>query len=351
MCAWRLFGKNLLLGFLLLLAASGCRPKNEITPAFYYWKTTWQASAVSKKTFKEGDFRKLYLRLCDIGLVEGGGPPQPKDVLRIGEEVQLPEAEIIPVIFLEPPVLRTLQTAEAIQTLSGNIARFTDAYCQQQGWTVKEFQLDCDWTSRTAEVYFDLLRALKNEPFFRKKTLSVTLRGHQVKHPGKGGIPPADRCMLMAYNMGDIRTLTPESTILDVPTAKDYLQKLDAYPLPLDLALPIFRWTLWYRKGRLLGILRGVDPDALAQYSFLQQEKKGTFYRSLADTTLGGYRLQTGDLLKTESPTPEEVGAVAGFAASKISNNHFAVVFYHLDEINLSRYDTRQLEEILRYCR
>lgn len=290
------------------------------------------------------------MRLCDIGIEPASGQVFPKDVLRM-TDAPLPDAEIIPVIFLEPPALKTLQTEADIQELSGNIARFVSEYCRQQGWEIKEFQMDCDWTAKTADVYFQLLRALKQTPFFSGKTLSVTLRGHQVKYPGKGGIPPADRCMLMCYNMGDIRKLTPENTILDVPTAKDYLQNLASYPLPLDLVLPIFRWTLWYRNGQLLGILRGVDPDLLAQYSFLRKEKNPNLYTCLGDTVLGSYQLQSGDLLKAESPRPEEVAAIAAYATRKFPEKSYTVAFYHLDDANLTRYDLSQLEEILRHCR
>ncbi len=343
-------GKYLLPMLLLLALLPGCRSGEKATPAFYYWKTTWQATPLSSETFRKIKAQKCYLRLCDIGYDPGSRTIVPQDVLRIPEKAALPKAEIIPVIFLEPAALKSLQTEKDITQLSGNIARFASQYCRQQGWEIEEFQLDCDWTTRTAEIYFRLLRALKKEPFFSGKILSVTLRGHQVKYPGKSGIPPADRCMLMAYNMGDIRSLTPENSILDVPTAKDYLQNLSAYPLPLDLALPIFRWTLWYRNGQLLGILRGVDPDALAQYSFLRKAKNANLYTCLADTALGSYRLQASDLLKAESPRPKEVADIAAYATRRFPEKPYAVVFYHLDDANLTRYDTRQLEEILRHC-
>lgn len=343
-------GKWLLL-CLWMLTGAACRNANEVTPAFYYWKTTWQPSPRPERVFKEGDFRKLYLRLCDIGIDPASGQVIPKDVLRAGEKAKFPQTEIVPVIFLEPPALKTLQNSAFIAGISGNIARFVSAFCRQQGWNPKEFQLDCDWTAKTAEPYFALLRALKKEPYFSGKILSVTLRGHQVKYPAKSGIPPADRCMLMAYNMGDIRTLTPESSILDVPTAKDYLQNIGAYPLPLDLALPIFRWTLWYRRGQLLGILRGVDPEQLPQVPFLQKEKNKPFYISTADTSLSGYRLQAGDVLKAESPQPNELIALAKYVSGKLPAQPYTVTFYHLDDPNLIRYDTRQLEEILRHCR
>lgn len=334
-----------------MLIGVACRKANEVTPAFYYWKTTWQPSPRSEKVFKEGDFRKLYVRLCDIGIAPDGGQAVPKDVLRMGEKEDFPETEAVPVIFLEPPVLKTLKNEEDISGISGNMARFVSTFCGQQGWNPKEFQVDCDWTARTAEPYFALLRALKKEPYFSGKILSVTLRGHQVKYPAKSGIPPADRCMLMAYNMGDIRTLTPESSILDVSTAKDYLQNIGAYPLPLDVALPIFRWTLWYRRGQLLGILRGVDPEKLAQYSFLKKEARPNLFSCGADATLSGYHLQAGDILKAESPQPAEVIAVADYIRRKRPADAYTVAFYHLDDSNLIRYDIRQLEEILRHCR
>ncbi len=57
----------------------------------------------------------------------------------------------------------------------------------------REIQIDCDWTERTRNAYFQLLTALKREPFLQGKILSATIRLHQVKYVQRSGIPPADR--------------------------------------------------------------------------------------------------------------------------------------------------------------
>lgn len=331
---------------LLFLFLSSCVKKQAVTPAFYYWKTTYHSTPLSQKMVEMVGAKRLYLRLCDIGVDEKTGKLLPQDVLRLPENP--PEkAEIVPVLFLELAALKRLKAEEA-PALAGNIARFSQSFCAQQGWKIRELQLDCDWTAGTAEVYFALLRALKETPFLQGKTLSATLRLHQVKDIAKAGIPPADRCLLMCYNMGNFKTLKEESSIFELTTAKAYLQNIGSYPLPLDVALPIFRWTLWYRNGQLLGILRGVDPEELSSFSFLQKTGKRSLFSCTQNTSLGGYSLQKDDLLKGESPQPEAVENFARFLSHHLPDVPRTIIFYHLDDPNFRLYDAPQLQKILR---
>ncbi len=333
-----------MLFFLFLLS---CGKKPPPVPSFYYWKTTYHTTPATQKTAAAIGAKKLYLRLCDIGIDARTGQLLPQDVLRITEPAPK-DAEIVPVLFLELSALKKLKAEEA-PALAPNIARFTQTFSNQQGWKVRELQLDCDWTAGTAAVYFALLRELKGTHFLQGKTLSVTLRLHQVKDVAKAGIPPADRCLLMVYNMGNFKTLRPESSIFDLPTAKAYLQNIGAYPLPLDVALPIFRWTLWYRNGQLLGILRGVDAEEISGLSFLQKTKETGIFLCTQNASLSGYSLQKGDLLKAESPQPEDVEALALFLSQKLREDASrTIVFYHLDDLNLRLYAAPQLQKILR---
>lgn len=337
-------------GIFLLLLLLSCRQKPPVIPAFYYWKTTYRSTPLGQKTAAAIGAKKLYLRLCDIGVDAQTGQLLPQDVLRMTEPA--PEnVEIVPVLFLELMALKQLKMEEA-STLAGNITHFTETFCAQQGWNVREIQLDCDWTAGTAETYFALLRALKNTPFLHGKTLSVTLRLHQVKDIARAGIPPADRCLLMCYNMGNFKTLKEESSIFELATAKSYLQNIGAYPLPLDVALPIFRWTLWYRGGQLLGILRGVDAEEISGLSFLQKTAKPGIFLCIQNTSLGGYSLQSGDLLKAESPQPKDVEALVSFLSSRLPEDPSrTIVFYHLNDLNLHLYAAPQLQKILRAAR
>jgi hypothetical protein len=336
-----------ILGLLLILCLSACRSHHTVTPAFYYWKTNWQADSGTTAVFRKIGSRKLYLRLCDVGW--NGTAIVPHDRVQLAAPI-VPEVTLIPVIFLEPAALRHLESPAQIQQLARQLARFSETSCQQQQWTIPELQIDCDWSAKTAAPYFELLRALKKQPFIHTKTLSVTLRLHQVKYRAQSGIPPADRCMLMAYNMGSFRNPNATNSILDEATAKDYLQTLDQYPLPLDLAVPIFRWTLWYRQGRFLGILRGIDPEQLSGQPFLQQAQSTNLYRCTQSREWAGYQLQSGDLLKAESPQPEAVADVVAYVARKLPHS-FTLAFYHLAPENLTLYGPAQLETILQSAR
>ncbi|RYD53333.1 MAG: hypothetical protein EOP52_04130 [Sphingobacteriales bacterium] len=338
---------RLLLLLLVVIWFGACTTSNTVTPSFYYWKTSWQTDSGTTRVFRNVGGQKLYLRLCDVGW--NGTAAVPHDVIQLSTPV-FPEATLIPVIFLEAAVLRHLKQPAQIQRLAQQLSSFTETFCRQQHWTVSEIQIDCDWSAKTAATYFELLRTLKAQPFVQQKTLSVTLRLHQVKFRAQSGTPPANRCMLMAYNMGDFRTPNAGNSILDVATAKDYLQTLDQYPVPLDLAVPIFRWTLWYRQGRFLGILRSVDPEQLAKQPFLKTTGKANLYTCTQTREWAGYQLQQGDLLKAESPQPDAVAAVTAYVARKISNP-FTLAFYHLAPENLTRYGPAQLETILQSAR
>lgn len=333
--------------FLLILFLGACRAHHTVTPAFYYWKTSWQTDSHTVDAFRKTGSQKLYLRLCDVGW--NGRAIVPHDIVQLSTPV-FKEATLIPVLFLEAAVLRHLEQPAQIQQLAQQLARFTERLCFQHHWNVPEIQIDCDWSAKSATTYFELLRAFKAQPFIQLKMLSVTLRLHQVKYRTQSGIPPADRCMLMAYNMGNFRTPNAGNSILDVATAKDYLQTLDQYPVPLDLAVPIFRWTLWYRQGRFLGILRGIDPEQLAEQSFLKTTGKSNLYSCTQPHKWAGYQLQQGDLLKAESPQPDAVAAVAAYVAHKLSDS-FTLAFYHLAPENLTLYGPAQLETILQSAR
>jgi hypothetical protein len=338
---------SLLLLFLCCLTACRQAP-NTITPAFYYWKTTWQESAPTEAARRQVAPTKLYTRIADVGWNSTTQMPQPHDQLR--NPAALPAGgEIIPVLFVELPVLRALKTAAQTEKLAADMARLFQSYEKTGGWKTGEYQVDCDWTESISEPYFELLKALKAQPQLAGKTLSVTIRLYQIKYRGKTGMPPADRGLLMCYNTGNFRNPFAPNSILHLPEVEDYLGQLESYPLPLDLGLPLFRWTLWFKQNKFAGILRGLDPDSLAQYPFLKRE--GALYRCASDTLLRGYPLQKGDLLKGESPTPAEVAKTANWVSRRMPHKKFSVAFYHLDSLLLQKFTPHELETIVQSCR
>jgi hypothetical protein len=334
----------------LLLAVSGCKGKKKaFTPAFYYWKTAFRLDTAEQNALKETRAGKLYVRLCDVGWDSRRNAPVPHDALLPGGVIPA-GVKPVPVIFLEQEVLGHLSSEALVDSLAANMGRYVAAVCGNAGWKAEELQIDCDWTTGTDSVYFDLLRRIRAQPFLQGKILSATIRLHQVKYLSRSGVPPADRGMLMCYNMGNTKNPQAHNSILDVAEAKDYLKNLHAYTLPLDLALPLFRWCLWYRGQRLVGILRDVEPEDCSRLPFLRQER-GNLYRCIRNADWGGYPLRAGDLIRAEAPSQDDVEEVASYAADRLSNDTFTVAFYHLDRLPLKKFPPHALEAILDRCR
>jgi len=322
--------------------ASGCGSHHTVTPAFYFWKTRYALSSADSGLLQRSGAHKLYIRMCDVdwsGAEEKILPRAPLDF------AQAPDTALdyVPVVFITARTLAHLPDSAAVKTLAQNLTGLLSKMCAGASIYPSEVQLDCDWTATRREVYFALLRAVKRQTFLKGKILSATVRLHQVKYVGKSGIPPADRGMLMCYNMGNTRKPGPHNSILDAEEAEDYLENIGAYPLPLDIALPLFRWCVLFRDHALVGILRDVPPEEAATASFLQK-KNALEYRCVADTLWHGYALKTGDILRTEIVEAEAIHRIARYAARRIRNIDLTVALYHLDPVTCSKYSPDEME-------
>ena len=334
---------------LVLLGCGQSRKSEDVRPAFYFWKTRYALSGADSSILQKTNAHKLYLRFCDVdwsGAEQKILPRAPLDF------VQPPDTSLryVPVVFITARTLAHLPDSTAVQALAKNIAQLVSAMCKGASIRPAEVQLDCDWTATKQEVYFALLRALKRQPSLEKKTLTATIRLHQLKYVAKSGVPPVDRGMLMCYNMGNTRKPGPHNSILDVEEAEEYLANVDAYPLPLDLALPLFRWCVLFRDEKLVGILRDVQPQEVAQESFLKKEK-GPLYRCSIDTQWHGYVLKRDDVVRTEIVEAADIRRIARYASRRIRNKALSVALYHLDPVTCSKYSLDELESFFEACR
>lgn len=339
----------------ILLTAAGfasCadhRRAAEVTPAFYFWKTRYALSGADSSVLRGTGARKLYVRFCDVdwsGAEEKILPRAPLEFVQPTDN----GLAYVPVVFITARTLAHLPDSPAVESLAQNIVHLVSRMCEDAGIQPREVQLDCDWTSSRKETYFALLRAVKRQAFLKKKTLSATIRLHQVKYVAKSGAPPADRGMLMCYNMGNTRKPGAHNSILDANVAEDYLNDIDSYPLPLDVALPLFRWCVLFRDEKLVGILRDVPPESAAKVSFLRKEE-GPLYRCAADTLWHGYGFKTGDVLRTEIVEAADIRRIARYAAQRIRNRDLTVALYHLDPVTCSKYSQDELEDFFAACR
>jgi len=313
-----------------------------VDPAFYYWKTQLHLGGYEQQLAKRLGMQALYLRLFDIDL-DRQQQPVPVGILR-ADSLQLPACNIIPVVYITQPCLQHLRE-EDLPGLAAHISRLIAQLCGTYAIRPAEIQIDCDWTRSTAPVYFGLLRQLRQQDFFLEKTLSCTIRLHQVRFSAASGIPPADRGMLMVYNMGNLTRYGRHNSLLDLNEAKSYLKGTGLYPLPLDIALPVYHWTILFEQQRFKGIVYNVRKADFPASAI--SIAGGHLYRVCREVRIRGYHFVPGQEVRFEEVSSKDLQDIAAYISPKIRERSLRVAFFHLDSASLRPFGQRELQAIL----
>lgn len=334
--------------FMALLLTACTRPERQITPAFYFWKQRVQLNSTEKQALQATGAQKLYVKLFDVNWDAARRIAYPVAIADFREP--LPDSvELVPVVFLVNDVWQQQDTAwpaAMAQKVAGLLQQATPAR------PIREIQLDCDWTRNSQAAYFAFLRHLRNQPFFAGKQLSATIRMHQVKYLQSSGIPPVDKGLLMCYNMGDLRKWGDHNSILNMESLKAYTgnNRISSYPLPLDLALPLFEWTVLFRNRQYAGLLRNLERRQLEDRNVFRPE--GSFlYTVVKDTVLNGYPLRAGETLRHETSEPVVLQKAAKYLARQRQTYSPVIILYHLDSLTLRKHQVHELEEIYNILR
>jgi len=286
----------------------------------------------------------MYLRLFDVDTDPRAADAYPVGLVRINEQ---PDStmQYVPVIFVTQRTLHKL-SAQRMTTLAQKIVRLTEVTCNDAGIKPREIQIDCDWTVSTREKYFKLLTELRKEPYLADKLLSCTIRLHQVKYTTSSGIPPVDRGAVMCYNVGNLKKPGTQNSILEAELAEKYLSHMDSYPLPLDIALPLFSWSLLFRGGQFEGILRDVDIADLRQSNLFRKTGDGR-WACKQDTTWRGQQFLRDDIIRYEASEQTDLMAVARHTSQHVHNDSLRIIFFSCDSITLSKHSVHDLEKVL----
>jgi hypothetical protein len=331
--------------FALLVAGCGAPPPPVAAAAapaqqaFYYWRPRFALSAAERSALAEQGIDRLYVRVFDIDAAGERVAP-----LVLADAQALPAGlEIVPVVFVRQAALR------------GEIARLADRVwagvregMQRLGAQPRELQIDCDWTEGTRAAFFGLLQELRAAA--PGVMLSATLRLHQVKYRERSGVPPVERAMLMFYNMGEFSADPAARAIFDAERAARYLARVRDYPLPLDVALPLWSWVVQLRRGQVVDLLQSADPDELPQLDFLSRTGPGR-YTATRNAFWHGVLLRRGDELKAEVTGPAESLAAAELLAPQLAPGSRTVTLFDLSERNLRRHDSAALARLFRALR
>ncbi len=346
--------------FLLLSSCNSDLPKTKALPAFYHWQTHLKITPSERLLLDSLNVKKLYVKFFDIDL-DGNGGPAPQALVQMDTHL-LHGLDIVPTIFITNRTFKSISKKE-IETLAENIFDKINALHRPPS----EYQFDCDWTKSTRENYFYFLKyfnsqVAENQSTInnQQSTITSTIRLHQLKYPDQTGVPPVDRGMLMFYNMGDLDNWETENSILDLSIAEKYLPPTQQstinnqqYPIPLDIALPIFKWGVVFRNGELVYLINNLgEQDLRDTIRFVKLATNR--YEVRRSTYLAGYYLYGGDLVRLEGVGPElleNAGAMLGDRFTKLSKfskpDAATITFYHLDTAMLKTFDCEDFKRVL----
>ncbi|CAA6803906.1 MAG: Unknown protein [uncultured Thiotrichaceae bacterium] len=286
--------------------------------SYYHWKNTYRSLPDLQVSHPP---HRLYIKFLDIGYRE-------KLQLNPTRFVDPPPTgpEVIPVVFLDNRALR--ESSE--QVIQDQILKAIPPQHYQN------LQIDCDWSEQTREKYFSLLRTL-HESY---TTLSATLRLHQVKYATQTGVPPVNYGVLMYYNMSEIRDIDTRNYVLDHAVGKQYLQNFQQYPLPMELALPLYQQVRVIRQQRLALLL----PHGELQSDKLNVLSEGAFEVIKAHYWQGEY-LYVGDELVVDEVTIEQLQEASRDLARHIQPQE--IIFYSYQDARRYPYEALQGLSIL----
>jgi hypothetical protein len=333
---------------LSILAISSCKQHKPrtITRAFYYWKSVYRLSDYERNNLSDLNVHTLFIKFFDVIWNDKTKTAMPAAKIQF-KDSSYKSFNIIPVIFIANEVLVTANDS-SMNSLADNICgllkKMVDIYDIHN---MQEIQFDCDWTASTKNKYFQLLTILRsqlNKSGFATEKISVTIRLYQCRYLTKTGVPPADKGMLMCYNMGNLKNIETKNSILESKELKKYISSLSNYPLQLDVALPLFEWKVLFRNRTYTGLIKEL-PDSLLQLSTSIIANKN-FYTFLKDTMIENYAFKTGDMLRSEQSNYDEIVQAEKLISPKLKNESLHVILYHLDSLTLSKYTADEMENM-----
>jgi hypothetical protein len=312
-------------------------------PSFYHWKTTYNPTQYETNILHKNNVQNIYLRFFDVSWDNTYNKPLPVAQLRVADRSVFlnGKIEVIPTVFITNECIKNIQP-EQCMLLAENIYKLVIKIAEINGIDpVDEIQIDCDWTAGTKEKYFSILSELQKTD--TQHLYSATIRLFQVKYKKEAGVPPVKKGLLMCYNMGNLKSPVTKNSILDPAEVKKYTSNLDEYPLPLDVALPLFSWYVLFRQGGYAGLVQHLGKEELKSIS---RPVDKNHFEIIKDTSIRQMNFKKTDLLRYEDCSYEDLLQTASILKEKITNKEPRLSLYHLDSLILSKYSTHEIENI-----
>lgn len=286
---------------------------------FYHWK---QSYAVLETNHPK------YIKVLDIAY-EG------KTKIHRTNFKHKPLKPIVPVIYID----NTIFKHEEGKRFAKKIFLELEKKAKKQ-FTYNEIQIDCDWTDSSKANYFLFLQAFKK---LSQKKLSATIRLHQIKYHQRTGVPPVDKGVLMYYNMSDFKDIKTKNYILDLKLAKKYHYNFNSYPLPLNLALPLYAQATIIRFGEVVSIIEGIRKKDLTTHF---KPLEANHYEVTKTHYLKKRLLYEGDILRIDEVSIDDLKqAIKNL--KKVMKQPQEIIFYRWG--NRKDYDAKKLQSLTQW--
>ena len=307
--------------------------------AFYYWKTSGNLKSTEISILKDADVEKIYLKMFDV--VWNQDLKMPVNTLPIQNiDSHIMQRKIVPVVFIRNEVFLLAKDSQR-NDLPDKVLNLILSVLGKS-IRIDEIQLDCDWTQKTKHAYFDFLNKIKK---LSGKQISVTLRLHQLKYQNLTGIPPADRATLMFYNMGDLGQLWEKNSILNLSKAEKYLKGASHYPLHLDLALPVYSWSVLIRNNKVKALFSDILLEELKDTSRFVAMKNNYYFAKSSFLLHGKYFFQA-DIIRFEPTDKELLQSASRLLQKYLSDDERDIILFQLDSTQIKNFGYENISAV-----
>ncbi|KQO22704.1 hypothetical protein ASF10_10075 [Flavobacterium sp. Leaf82] len=370
--------KNII--FILLfvvLNGATCEKEHEVVRSFCYWKTDLYFQKEEDSLLNNLKVQHMYVRFFDIDWNPYAKEPLPVATIN---DIRLNESnpEITPSVFITNEVVLqsnkkqldslAIRIAKRVQQIGvrlnetkadkiANAIVYPKDYYKQENYKrinydsvksielaklkvdFKEILVDCDWTEKSKDNYFYLLKQIKKG--FPTAQVSATIRLWQYKYAEKAGVPPVDKGLLMCYNLNKPEDFSTKNSIGTSEELAQYITH-DKYKIKLDIALPLYSWAVVFRGNQFKGILS--DYDQLRNDSIKLKKTSDCKYILQDDVLIGQTYLRNGDEIRIEKISEGELEKMISIITSKIKiDNQTKVTFFSFDKKYINDYGTQNI--------
>ena len=270
----------------------------------YYWRTDLRLDSLERRFLSQYHISKVYCRYFDVVMTDDG--PMPNATITFTDTLPA-GVEMVPTVYITEDCMHQRHDSLAAQL----VRRILQMNETNDIRSVRELQIDCDYTARSRQRYYDFLKEVKSQlatlhpsrapsvtsvlrpsaPF----TLSTTIRLHQLSMTP----PPVDYGVLMVYNTGDPRRFTERNPVLDMRDVAPYLRYLADYSLPMGAAYPVF---LWQRTIAGVSVEHPVSADEILRVKQTLEQRRPELSRLILT-----YHLDKENILRYQPDTYEAI--------------------------------------------